>query len=262
MRGEAASLVSVTVPGIVDLGAEPFEQRAFDAYQTLRRTLNEMDVSAPVRFWNYLPAIRDRMEDRGDRYVVFNAGRFRALTDWYGGRANLPGRLPTASGVGHAGRDLVIHCLALARPGESVENPRQISAWDYSKRYGALPPCFARATVVTSPLDGSRALLVGGTASVRGEQTVHFADLSRQLDETMVNLRSLLAATNGASDLRGFAEVRAYYARADDRAKVQAAVGAAFGAEATVEIVPADLCRADLLVEIEGLATLKPRSDD
>ena len=32
-----------------------------------------------------------------------------------------------------------------------VENPRQIPAFRYSKRYGPIPPCFARATRIKTP---------------------------------------------------------------------------------------------------------------
>ena len=100
-------------------------------------------------------------------------------------------RVASASGVGHDGQDLVIHCLAADRPGRAVDNPRQIAPYRYSSRYGRLPPCFARATVV-HPADRSSLVLVGGTASIVGEASVHLGDLKRQTEETLVNLAVLL----------------------------------------------------------------------
>ena len=87
--------------------------------------------------------------------MVFNAGRFEALSDWFGGPGRLPDSLPAASAVGHDGDDFAVHCLLLSRPGVAVENPRQVPAFRYSARYGPRPPCFARATVVPDPLDGA-----------------------------------------------------------------------------------------------------------
>ena len=72
----------------------------------------------------------------------------------------------------------------------------------------------------------------------------------------MANLRSLVGSADDGSDLRAFTDVRAYYPRGRDRAAVEAAVHDAFGAGVNVEMIRADLCRSDLLVEIEGLAAL------
>src|SRR5204863_3797675 len=137
------------------------------------------------------------------RYMVFNAGRFAALR----GAGAAPGTgedvlLPTATGVGHHQRDLLVCCLALASPGKPVENPRQVPAYRYSARYGPLPPCFARAMEVVLPSGVRRtgrtpSLLIGGTASVVGEDSLHAGDLGLQFEETCANLRSLIAAWRG-----------------------------------------------------------------
>ena len=81
------------------------------------QSLTRLGHPFPVRFWNYLPAIHQPMDVRRDRYMVFNAGRFKALSDWLERPGESAGRLPAASGVGHDGEDLVIHCLALAQAG-------------------------------------------------------------------------------------------------------------------------------------------------
>ncbi len=96
----------------------------------------------------------------------------------------------TASAVGVNGIDLVIHCLAAASPPEPVENPRQRSPWLYSDRYGPLPPCFSRASI--APVAGRKQLLIGGTASIVGEDSRHLLDTGGQLDETFRNLASVV----------------------------------------------------------------------
>ncbi len=187
----------------------------------------------PVRFWNFLPNINARVDDRQSRYMAFNAGRFAAFE-------RFPGtRVATASAVGHGGPDLAIHCLWADRPGTPVDNPRQVRPHDYSARYGPRPPCFARAT----RSDGR--LLVGGTASIVGERSVH-ADLPAQVRETLANLSAVLAAAGHFV----MADVRAYHVPAIDPTAVRALLPSAW----RVETVPADLCRPELLVEIEALA--------
>ena len=81
--------------------------------------------------------------------MVFNGGRFAACEHWHGSPNDFDHTLASASGVGVLGRALAIHCLAADDAGEPVENPRQVPAYKYSRRYGPRPPCFARATRLT-----------------------------------------------------------------------------------------------------------------
>jgi chorismate lyase/3-hydroxybenzoate synthase len=257
--GGSASLTCARVRGARAMDAQAFEDITARAYRAIRATLGPAEAMHPVRFWNYLPAIHEPMDERRDRYMVFNAGRFAALSAWFGGAEMLPARLPAASGVGHDGDDLEIHCLALDRPGEAVENPRQIPAFRYSQRYGPLPPCFARATVVNDPGSDEPLLLVAGTASIRGEQSVHQGDLIAQLDETAMNLRALIGAARlerVADPLAAFSDICVYYVRRQDAKAIESYVRENFGTTAALQTVQADICRADLLVEIEGIARL------
>jgi chorismate lyase/3-hydroxybenzoate synthase len=166
--------------------------------------------------------------------------------------------------VGLAGSDLIIHCLALAKPSVAIENPRQIPALKYSRRYGPLPPCFSRATIVTHPVDGDRLLLVAGTASIRGEISVHDKDVRSQLQETLTNLRALLVAAGepaeSAKSLAGFSDVRVYYVFPSHLMEIESVVRNAFASTTRIEMVHAQLCRPELLVEIEGIATLSAGS--
>jgi enamine deaminase RidA (YjgF/YER057c/UK114 family) len=150
-------------------------------------------------------------------------------------------------------------------PGRPVENPRQVPAYSYSTRYGPLPPCFARATVVPDPGSACDArLLVGGTASIVGEDSRHDSDAARQAIETFANLAHLLAAATGRpaggvdeqGPLDAFTDVRVYVVRVEDAARVRELVRSRFSPDARVEFAQADLCRRELLVEIEGLACL------
>ncbi|CAN5596814.1 hypothetical protein BH10PLA1_BH10PLA1_05100 [soil metagenome] len=256
-----ASLVTVIVEDAADLAAADFERQTRKAYQLIRKSLADLPAAEPVRFWNHIPFIHQAMDegrtaDR-DRYMVFNAGRFKAFCDWFGGSDQFGGRVATASGVGHSDRDLVIHCLAARTRGKAVENPRQIPAFRYSKRYGPLPPCFARATIVRDLLPTGPAVLVGGTASICGERSVHRNQLVGQFRETLDNLASLITAAGVKRDpLAAFSDLRIYYPRKRDARAIEKNARAAFTAAERIQITPADLCRSELLVEIEGVARL------
>src|SRR4051812_27412727 len=118
----AAQLISARVPDAADLDAKQFEARTVDAYEQIRSQLAASDhpAKSPVRFWNHIPAIHEPMDAGRDRYMVFNAGRFAAFCQWYGGPETFANCIATASGVGHDGRDLVIHCLASTQPGVAI----------------------------------------------------------------------------------------------------------------------------------------------
>ena len=239
--GEGFSLASVTIPDARSLGRAELHEATAQAYRRLEAELRFLGTVHPVRLWNHIPGIHDPMGDGLDRYMVFNAGRYEALSAWFGGKETFDTRVASASGVGHQGRDLVIHCLASDRPGRAVDNPRQVAPYRYSSKYGPLPPCFARATATAS------LILVGGTASIVGETSVHLGDLARQTAETLTNLAVFVP-------LDRYRDVRVYYPDPERLEELRGLLKDAFPGAGRIEWVRADLCRAELLVEIEGVA--------
>src|SRR4051812_26572931 len=143
--GDGAALVTARIREALAADAPSLQRQVAAAYAAIRARLLRANARHAVRFWNYIPAINDRMPDGRDRYMVFNAGRFEAFSKWYGGPERFDRHVPTASGVGHAGRGLVIHCLAAHRAGTARANPRQGEPFHYSQRFRPLPPPFARA---------------------------------------------------------------------------------------------------------------------
>jgi hypothetical protein len=268
-EGGDFSLVSICLSDARDLSAEDFQKQTADVYRAIERELKAGPARHPVRVWNHLPDIHAPSSEAGfDRYMAFNAGRFQAYSDWLGGAGAFDQTVPSASAVGHDGRELVIHALASRRPGIAIANPRQIAPYRYSRRFGPLPPCFARATVITAGEDSARKILIGGTASIRGEESIYLDDIARQTSETFHNLAHLIrAATTEPCDasqglpaaevrrwLARFQNLRIYYLREADRDFIASRIAEDFAKECQLEFVRADLCRAELLVEIEGLA--------
>jgi chorismate lyase/3-hydroxybenzoate synthase len=160
---------------------------------------------------------------------------------------------------------LVIHALGDIAAGTPLENPRQVPAYSYSKRYGPLPPCFARA-MLTEREPGDYRLLIGGTASIIGEDSQHMRDPRRQAHETFDNLTQLIASASArvhaptlppvGDPLDTLTDLRVYFVQEDHAALVRDLVLARFRRAESVEFMRADLCRTELLVEIEGQARL------
>ncbi len=264
-QGARFVLISSVVSNSVSLGASEFEKSVEQAYLAINNQLQSLGDKHPVRFWNFIPKIHEPMGNELDRYMVFNAGRFNAFSQWYDLDPRKGELLPTATGVGHTGLDLVVHCLAGDEPGNAVENPRQRPAYQYSQRFGPIPPCFARATVMPHGDKGAALILVGGTASVRGEESQHIDNPEAQVHETLENLSALIArAQQGSNGYAGLAtgldqmiEVRVYYKHPSDAAAIETMIRNAFKPTAQIEMFQAELCRQDLLVEIEGIARIR-----
>jgi chorismate lyase/3-hydroxybenzoate synthase len=222
------------------------------AYRSLAHELTRQRRHA-VRIWNFVPDIQARADEAGDRYMAFNAGRFAAYCDWFGGPDAFAAALPTSSAVGTTGigNALWIHVLAADTAGIPIENPRQIPSYHYSRRYGRRPPCFARAMKLDSML------LIGGTASILGEQSRHDADIDAQALETLQNIAALIGSVNtGPTDqpLDALRSLRVHVLDSRHAPAVQSILNELAPDLVNVEFVQASLCRRELLVEIEGTA--------
>lgn len=264
---ERLTLVRESIPNADVMPAATLRAAVADAYRRIGRALQRAGQS-PLRLWNYMPDPGVVVEAGLDRYMVFNAGRYDGYQAWPN---DLAQSLATASGVGVDDSDITIFCLASRDAGTPVENPRQTPAWRYSARYGPMPPCFARATL--AQVNDKRTLLIGGTASIVGEDSHHHDDTAAQLDETLANLAALVGAARevparsasqhsdhasewASAALARLVDLRAYVVRAEDAPLIESVLRTRCPALRRLELTQARLCRRELLVEIEGLAEL------
>lgn len=240
-------LAAVTLR-LVEDGSD-LEQQLHDAYAELLAAVARVGCSRLLKIANYMPAITapDRTAPLPrQRYHALSLGRARAFAE-----AGVPAPPPAACALGlPAGAAIKLACLAADRPGQALENPRQVSAYRYPDRYGAQSPSFSRA-MLTPPGLGRRLLLVSGTASIVGHESRHLGDVGAQCDEARANLQALLGASRaaGASPVEPALSFRAYLRRPADLALVQAR----FAAEPNALFLQAEICRDELLVEIEGV---------
>jgi chorismate lyase/3-hydroxybenzoate synthase len=246
----AFSLISTQVADAATMPSDVFTNAVTEQYRTVFDSLHDAQLNA-VRIWNFVPQIQAAVGN-GDRYMAFNAGRFAAYADWFGNPDDFPRAMPTASAVGTGGSTFWIHVLASKSSGTPVENPRQIPSYRYSRRYGVRPPCFARATKLGCML------FIGGTASIVGEDSHHVGDISVQTRETLRNLAALIATATHMPEsdaLGALRDVRVHISDPNHADRVLQILDAALPQPIEMEFVEAQLCRRELLVEIEGRAT-------
>ncbi len=208
------------------------------------------------RAWHYLPAINSA-EQSLERYRRFSMGRHDAFIA--NGR-QIERDAPAASALGSQAisgepNQLVIYFIATATSGTPIENPRQVSAYRYPAQYGPKSPTFARAFLAPTPQD---IFYVSGTASIVGHETLHAGDVRAQTRETIANIVALKAEgiAHGMEAECQSTHMKVYVRHATDIGVVNEEVESAFGDVQTTEIVyfEADICREDLLVEIELLS--------
>ena len=221
-----------------------------------------------IRTWLYLGDITGK-EGQTTRYLELN----RARTDFYRNLKFAAGLLPSegnkavfpaSTGIGALGDDLLIGCIALRaeRPGVALvplENPLQTSAYDYAHQYGTETPKFVRAmAVVTGQLVTT---FISGTASITASESRHDKNVEQQTHQTIENIEALIAADSfhrhglsgvGAT-LDDLAQARVYVKGPEDYEAVRSICRARLGELPTTYVV-GDICRPELLVEIEAIA--------
>ncbi len=207
-----------------------------------RRRLAGGAPAVVLRLWNYLDAINEGEGD-DERYRRFCIGRARGL----GTQARNGFSAATAIGRRDGRRVLLVYGLAARVGGEPVENPRQVSAWRYPRQYGPTAPTFTRAT-----LTGAGQLLVSGTAAVVGHASLHAGDTLAQVDETLLNLDQLFAAS-GAPGRGDDAVLKVYLREAADADAVAARIRSRFASVGGLILLAGDICRRELRIEIDGI---------
>jgi len=229
------------------------QEAARCAYADVFHVLGESASPHLLRLWNYFPDIN---ADGGDieRYRQFNAGRQQAFI---AARRSAFEGAPAACALGTRTGPLRVYFVAGSTPPLAIENPRQVSAYRYPETYGPRSPTFSRAAL--ADVDGHNALFISGTASIVGHATVHIGDVRRQAEESLVNIDVVRGVAGERAGVPFPAESLCYTLYVRHRSDLdvvrevfERAVGAHSRAARDALYIQADICRADLLVEIEA----------
>ena len=250
-------------------------ERSKNAFEQMQADLASVGVKFDqiVRTWLYLGDIVGPENDT-QRYKELNRARTDFFKPFHFGNSHAsaatPGAVyPASTGIGADGRDLLMSCMALATDRDDVsltplENPQQVAACNYSPAYSPDSPKFARAMCIR--IGWTDTVLVSGTASITDSESRFIDDVQGQTHQTLDNIAALISPENfhrhslpgGGQTLDDLAIARVYIKRREDYDLVKAICEARLGELPTIYAV-ADVCRPELLVEIEGIAFSKVR---
>lgn len=239
----------------------PLAAAGYQAYKRLFEVIKTHDLGNMVRVWNYVPKILKMTDDKvpqedRERYRQFNAGRADAWND-FGPRAASFLLRPAATGIGSRGGPLVLQCVASKHKIIYIENPRQVPAYHYPAKFGTKAPAFARGTLHLIP--GHPELYVAGTASIVGSETTNIGDAKAQVAETFANIQALISGKNlgdhhDGFQLRDLTNIRVYVKNPEQYPLIKTEVESVLKPSQGIIYLNDDICRPDLLLEIEAVA--------
>jgi chorismate lyase/3-hydroxybenzoate synthase len=233
----------------LDAGNGDIEATAAEIYARLIAFTRSHGYPHILRMWNYLDGITHGDGD-AERYRRFCVGRARGLGEFD------PHALPAATAVGRSddAPRVLVYWLAARAPGTPLENPRQTSAYRYPRQYGPQPPSFARGML---PASAAMPLLISGTAAVVGHESRHADDVAAQLDETLINLDSLLAAAHALRPnlprrMGTGSRLKVYVREQDEIETVEQLLRQRLDPSVRYIVLHSAICRRELRVEIDG----------
>ena len=258
-----ANGIEVTEP---NLSMETYSIKAFEIIHRILEAEN-MTFDNIVRQWNYIGNILQTNRHNGlinQHYQIFNEVR----NTWYS-RYRSSDRFPAATGIGMNFIGISIDFCAISPSRDirifSINNPVQIEPYNYDQEVlvgtpinqTKTPPQFERAKIMMRG-DKSR-IFVSGTASIIGQKTIGKEDVQKQTSITIENIQTLVSTENLISYSllsndhysRQYRYIRVYVKRSADIAAVKNICTQHFGNIPAI-YVQADICRKDLLVEIEA----------
>ena len=213
-----------------------------------------------VRQWNYIGDIVGQREGK-QNYQEFNDARseYYAKGKWQNG-------YPAATGIGSV-EGIVVGAIAFksntSKAVYPIDNPLQVAAHVYSKNVlidnaadaVKSTPKFERAKLIETARGAC--CFVSGTAAIRGEESVDAHSVELQTVRTIENIEYLVSNENlvrhgcRPCELK-YVFLQVFIKNREDYDEVRRVVEAAYPCVTTIYTV-ADVCRSELLVEIEGI---------
>lgn len=244
--------------GAITLNESDFsslEDCTFQCYREILNLIHELGYSSLLRLWNYFSDINSEAEEI-ERYKSFCVGRHKAFSII----PDFERYLTAASAIGaHSESTFLVYFIAAKNPGVQIENPRQISAFHYPDQYGPRSPSFTRAMLKN--WRNVSQLFISGTASIVGHKTLHEGNVLQQLEETFKNLQSLIDHVRevhqlGIRKLDEISSLKVYVRHKQHYPLIEENMKQYINKDVPVLFLHGEICRDDLLVEIEGLANI------
>ncbi|WP_294177618.1 hypothetical protein [Coprobacter sp.] len=250
---------------------ESFSVQSYNVFDVVEKILQieNMPVHSIVRQWNYIEQIT-AFDGEHQHYQDFNDARsfFYNYSQW-------PEGYPAATGIGTACGGIVVDINAVYADDASInidaiDNGWQIAAHAYSQ--GVLlgekdprfqnktTPKFERAKRVKQ--EEYEIVYVSGTAAIRGEESLLGVGIEKQAQTTVENIDYLISRENMQKQgvpLFGSSyklkNCRVYLKDVSFMEKARMVIERLYPDVESIFLL-ADVCRDELLIEIEGIASV------
>jgi len=234
---------------------------SFDLMQDILEA-EGFSVDDVVRQWNYIPDILKTFVENDQTYQHYQ--QFNEIRQYYYSTFKQRKEYPAATGIGVKHGNISIDFVAVQK-SETLEsiglvNPLQINAYEYHQNLligsSAVKktPLFERAKYVG--VSNNKIIYISGTASIIGEKTLGIGDVKKQTEVTLHNIQELVSIENICKTTADIDNVKYDYLRVyvkeEDDMDIVRQCCKNFFVNVPVLYVIADVCRDDLLVEIEG----------
>ena len=254
-----SSCTEIVTAGIIptDLSKSTFEQSC-EIFSVIADILqsNGFVPSDIYRQWNYIQGIT-MLNDGSQNYQEFNDARsiFYSSCEWNNG-------YPAATGIGSDAGGVMVELFAVKENGmlnKPIDNPLQVAAHNYSQEVlegkaaetlqEKSTPKFERARIL------GKTIYISGTAAIKGEHSNTCNDSIEQTAETMEVMNHLISKENIPTSNNGsvYDILRVYVKRESDIPAIREYMQQHYP-DTLKHYTVADVCRPELLVEIEGVA--------
>jgi enamine deaminase RidA (YjgF/YER057c/UK114 family) len=260
---------AVHCAGLMGLSGDTINESSVKAFESATAILAEegLTIHHIIRQWNYIESIAwvEDLKDSEQNYQIFNDVRAH-----YYDQSDFKHGYPAATGIGMDTGGVIIDFIALSDSEyvkiQPIMNPGQIDAHKYSelvlegKSANKCTPKFERAKLVS--IRNRNYIYVSGTASILGEKTMHVGDVEKQTITTIDNINHLFSRENQEKlglnfDVTKiqFSHLRVYVKHQKDIPAVEKICESMLNCNSSLYL-ESDVCREDLLVEIEGVFTV------
>lgn len=222
-------------------------KQATTAFRLLEEiiAIENLSFQEIARQWNYIEDITG-FDINIQRYQAFNDVR----SDYYG-KVEWKNGYPAATGIGTQKGGIIIDADILSGYDTlAIDNPLQIAAYVYSEKvligdnqYKSTPK-FERARKVVDTTANKDWVYISGTAAIHGEETL-VSDIEQQTLMTISNIEQMV------QDKTQY--MRVYIKYPKDYKKAKNILVEKYP-QAEIMYVVSNVCRENLLIEIEGIA--------
>jgi hypothetical protein len=246
---------------------------SLDSFTKVQNILAEegMNFSDIIRQWNYIEQITETVGLNGKKsqhYQIFNdvRSKYYRLADFING-------YPAATGIGMDFGGISIDFIAAKSENQSsvigIKSPVQVDAYHYTEavlrencamtEFCRTTPKFERAKLFLTP--ENKWIFISGTAAILGQDSADKDSVEYQTEMTIQNIQQLISVKNlhrhgiNTTDEPKISYLRVYVKLKKDMLVVKQICDKYF-ANIPIAYIIADICRPELLVEIEGQAIL------